>query len=269
MSVKGSWSENRTAGRHARHTLPRLTLPPRPRASSIEAVSSAHDKRRRTRVKICGVCRPEDAAAAAEAGADAIGLIFHPAAPRCITLERAREILAALPAFVTPVGVFVNVTVAEVRRTAQELGLRHVQLNGQESPEVVAELSGFAVVKAITVEPARLGQTLSRWRDAVGKLKITNLKGLVLETAGTGQAGGTGVPNDWSTVLRHRAAGDFEGLPPLIAAGGLTAETVAAVVRDVRPWAVDVSSGVEQTRGQKSPQKIDAFIEAVRHADEA
>jgi phosphoribosylanthranilate isomerase len=232
-------------------------------------VTSAHDKRRRTRVKICGVCRPEDAATAAEAGADAIGIIFHPPAPRCVTRERAAEILAALPPFVTPVGVFVNVPADEVRRAAQGLGLRHVQLNGDESPEVVAGLTGFAVVKAIPVEPGNFGRTLSLWRDAVRRLKLINLKGFVLETAGTGQAGGTGVANDWSTVIRHRAAGDFDGLPPVIAAGGLTPETVAAVVRDVRPWAVDVSSGVEQVRGQKSPQKIAAFVEAVRRADGA
>ena len=223
---------------------------------------------RRTRIKICGVCRPEDAAAAADAGADAIGLVFHPPAPRCVTPECARKILAALPAFVTPVGLFVDVPAEEVRRAAQELGLRHLQLSGAESPETVAELSDFAVVKAIPVEPRRFGQTLSLWRDAVRRLKLLNLKGFVLETAGTGQAGGSGIANDWSTVLRHRAAGDFDGLPAVIAAGGLTPETVAAVVRDVRPWAVDVSSGVEQARGQKSPQKIAAFVEAVRRADE-
>ena len=221
----------------------------------------------RTRIKICGVCRPEDAAAAAEAGADAIGLVFHPPAPRCLTMERAREILAATAAFVTPVGLFVDVSADEVRKTAAALGLRHVQLNGAESPETVSSLSGLAVIKAVRVDPGRFGQTLSLWRDAVRSLGLTNLKGLVLETAGTGAAGGTGVANDWATVLRHLAAGDFDGLPPVIAAGGLTPETVAAVVRDVRPWAVDVSSGVEEVRGKKSAEKIWAFVAAVRQAD--
>jgi phosphoribosylanthranilate isomerase len=223
----------------------------------------------RTRIKICGVCRPEDAEAAAAAGADALGLVFHPTASRCVTVERAREILSAVPAFVTPVGVFVNVSASEVRDVAGRLGLRHVQLNGEEPPAVVAELAGLAVIKAIRVDRDQFGQTLDTWRRAVRSLALSNLKGLVLETAGTGRAGGTGVPNDWETVLRHRAAGDFVGLPPVIAAGGLTPETVGDVVRTVHPWAVDVSSGVEETRGQKSAAKLRAFVEAVRRADES
>ena len=221
----------------------------------------------RTRIKVCGVCRPQDAAAAAAAGADAIGLVFHPTAPRCVTVGTAREILAALPAFVTPVGIFVNATADQVRETARALGLRHVQLNGSEPPEIVGQLQELAVVKAVRVERERFGETLSAWRAAVKSLRLTNLKGLVLETAGTGRAGGTGVANDWETVRRARDAGDFDGLPPIIAAGGLTPETVGAVVRDVRPWAVDVSTGVEDAPGRKSAAKIAAFVEAVRRAD--
>ena len=221
----------------------------------------------RTRIKICGVCRPEDASAAAAAGADAVGLAFHPAASRYVTVERAREILAAVPAFVTPVGIFVDVAADHVRNVAGQLGLRHVQLNGDESPEAVAELAGLAVIKAVRVDRQRFGQTLDMWRRAVRSLALGHLKGLVLETAGTGRPGGTGVANDWETVLRHRAAGDFDGLPPVIAAGGLTPETVGAVVRDLRPWAVDVSSGVEEAPGRKSVQKIRSFVEAVRQAD--
>ena len=91
----------------------------------------------------------------------------------------------------------------------------------------------------------------------------------MLETAGTGQAGGTGVPNDWRTVREHQSRGGFDGLPPVIAAGGLTPETAGAVVRDVRPWAVDVSSGVEESLGKKSPERIAAFVAAVRDADAA
>lgn len=221
----------------------------------------------RTRIKICGIGRPEDAAAAAAAGADAIGLVFHPPAPRCVTVDRAREILAALPAFVTPVGVFVDAPIETVRQTASALGVRYVQLNGHEPPEVVVALAPLVVIKAVRVD-ADFGATLAAWRDAVRSLRLTNLKGLVLETAGTGRAGGTGVANDWETVRRHRAAGDFDGVPPVIAAGGLTPETVAAVVRDVRPWAVDVSSGVEDVPGRKSVDRIHAFVGAVREADE-
>ena len=221
----------------------------------------------RTRIKICGIARPEDAAAAAEAGADAIGLIFHPPAPRYVSLERAREILATLPAFVTPVGLFVDVHADGIRDTARSLGLRHIQLNGNETPETVAALAPLVVIKAVRVERETFAQTLEHWRDAVRSLGLTNLKGLVLETAGTGRPGGTGVANDWDTVRRCRQAGDFDGLPPVIAAGGLTPETVAAVVRDVRPWAVDVSSGVEEVRGRKSVERLRAFVNAVRGAD--
>lgn len=222
----------------------------------------------RTRIKICGITRPEDARAAAEAGADAIGLIFHPPAPRCLTLERAREILATLPAFVTPVGVFVNVPAEHITQTATELGLRHVQLNGNEPPDLVRALSRLAVTRAVRVERDRFGDTLAAWRSAVIDLRLTNLKGLVLETPDTGKAGGTGVPNDWETVRQHQRAGSFGSLP-IIAAGGLTPETVGRVVRDIRPWAVDVSSGVEDAPGHKSAEKLRAFIEAVRKADSA
>lgn len=231
------------------------------------AALASSDVIARTRVKICGVRRPEDALAAARAGADAIGLVFDPSAPRRITLDDARAILAVLPAFVTPVALFVNSDLAALRRTIDALRLRHVQLNGNEPAEYVAELRDLAVIKAVRVEAATFGRTLSAWRAAAAARGLTNLKGLVLETAGTSQPGGTGVPNDWATVRHHQAAGDFDGLPPVIAAGGLTPDTVAAVVRDLRPWAVDVSSGVEESRGIKSPDRIAAFIGAVRRVD--
>lgn len=221
----------------------------------------------RTRIKICGICRPEDARDAAACGADAIGLIFHPPAPRCVTVDVARQILDATPAFITAVGLFVDVSVDHVLETTGALGLRHVQLNGHETPEFIAALAPLAVVKAVRVERESFGETLAGWREAARVLRLTHLKGLVLETAGTGRAGGTGVANDWETVRRHRARGDFVGLPPIIAAGGLTPETVEAVVRDIRPWAVDVSSGVELERGRKSPERTRAFVDAVRRAD--
>jgi phosphoribosylanthranilate isomerase len=223
----------------------------------------------RTRIKICGIRRPEDALAAARAGADAIGLIFHPPAPRHISVETARQILAVLPAFVTPVAVFADADWDSLRRTVRELHLRHVQLNGNEPPEYVAQLREQAVIKAVRVERARFEQTLTGWRRAIADQFLVNLKGIVLETSGTAHAGGTGVPNDWQTVREHQSRGHFSGLPPLIAAGGLTPETVGQVVRDVRPWAVDVSSGVEESLGKKSPERIAAFVAAVRDADAA
>src|SRR5687767_10205118 len=151
----------------------------------------------RTRIKICGVCRAADAAIAARAGADAIGMVFHPAASRYISIERAREILAALPPFVTAVGLFVDASTETIRHTARELGLRHVQLHGDEKPEQIRELSPLTIIKAIRVEGDRLADDLNSWRDAIRALKLTNLAGFVLDTAGTGKPGGAGVANDW------------------------------------------------------------------------
>jgi phosphoribosylanthranilate isomerase len=222
---------------------------------------------RRTRVKICGVRRPEDAVAAARAGADAIGLVFHPPAPRYVCPDVAREILDVLPAFVTPVGLFVDADIEALLWTVRTLGLRHVQLNGSEKPEYVHDLPTLAVLKSVTMDDG-LADTLSAWRMMDDALRLKNLKGFVLETPGTGRPGGTGVPNDWAAVVEHQARGTFDHLPPVIAAGGLTPESVGGVVRAVRPYAVDVSSGVEASRGIKSAEKIEAFVAAVRRADE-
>lgn len=221
----------------------------------------------RTRIKICGIRRPEDALAAAAAGADAVGLVFHPAARRHVSADQARQIVDVLPAFVTPVGVFVDADVEVLRRTASAVHVRHIQLHGDEPPDYVAQLREFAVVKAVRVDPARFGDTLNAWRRAIVDLGLTNLKALVLETPGTAHPGGSGVPNDWETVRVHLARGELNGLPPVVAAGGLTRETVGGVVRGVRPYAVDVSSGVEAPDGFKSAEKIKAFIAAVRDAD--
>lgn len=216
-------------------------------------------------MKICGVGYVEDAVAAARAGADAIGMVFHPSAKRHVSVERAGEILAALPPFVTPVGLFVDADAERVREVARTLGLRHIQLHGTESPELVAELKEFTILKAIRVDPKAFASELDSWRRAIAKLKLTHLQGFVLETAGT--VGGTGKANDWEIIDRHRQRGDFIGLPYLIAAGGLTPETVGDVVRRIHPWAVDVSSGVEGSPGKKSPERIEAFIRQVRSAE--
>ena len=204
---------------------------------------------------------------AARAGADAVGMVFHPPAPRNVSLDRAREIVAALPPFVTVVGLFVDASAETVLGTARELGLRHVQLHGHEPPEAVRALYPLNVLKAVRVEPGRFAETLETWRRAIGALGLTNLAGLVLETAVTGQAGGTGVANDWDAVRAARDAGALDGLPPVVAAGGLTPESVGGVVRALRPYAVDVSSGVEASRGRKSAERVAAFVRAVREAD--
>jgi phosphoribosylanthranilate isomerase len=223
----------------------------------------------RTRIKICGVCRPEDAVLAARAGAHAIGIVFHPAASRYVSIERARAIVAALPPFVSAVGLFVDVPPETVIDTARAVGLRHVQLNGKETPEQVRALAPLTVVKAIPVERDRFTGLLGEWREAIRALQITNLAGFVLETAGTGKPGGSGVANDWEKVVEAQRSGAFEEMPKIVAAGGLKPETVGDVVRAVRPYAVDVSSGVEESLRCKSEQKIRAFVDAVRDADAA
>jgi phosphoribosylanthranilate isomerase len=222
----------------------------------------------RTRIKICGITRPQDAIAAAEAGADAIGLVFYSPVKRNVSIETARAILDVLPPFVTPVGLFVDASNDRIREIAGELNLRTIQLHGHESGKQIAELQQFAVLKAIRVERDQFQSTLSVWIGEVMAHKLANLRGLTLETAGTKQAGGTGVANDWETVRQSQKNRKFSRvLPPIIAAGGLTPENVAKVVRDIRPYAVDVSSGVESAPGEKSTEKIKAFVQAVHEAD--
>lgn len=211
----------------------------------------------------------QDAVAAANAGADAVGLVFYPKVARSITPDLARQIIAALPPFVTPVGLFVDDDAAAIRRIAELLSLGMIQLHGDEAPELVDELKPLRVIKAIRADRARLGGDLRRWQAAAATLELTNLAGIVTESAGTAQPGGTGVANDWSTVLEHLIAGDFNNLPPLIAAGGLTPENVGMVIQQILPSAVDVSSGVESRKGEKSAEKIEAFVRAVREADAA
>lgn len=190
-------------------------------------------------------------------------MVFYEPAPRYVTPEVARQIISVLPPFVTPVGLFVDATREAVLQTARELGLRQVQLNGHETPDHVRAIAPLPVIKAIRVERNRFVRSLDEWREA----NCTNLVGFVLETAGTGKPGGTGVANDWETVIDAQRSGAFDGLPPIIAAGGLTPETVRDVVRTVRPYAVDVSSGVEASLRHKSQERVEAFVRAVREAD--
>ena len=198
---------------------------------------------------------------AADAGADAIGLVFHEKAGRCVSIDRAKEILAVLPAFVTPVALFVDSSAEKVRQVAGRLGIRTVQLHGEETAETVAALPEFRVIKAIKAT-ADLSQRLREWR----KQRLANLVGFVAESPGPG-VGGTGVENDWSLIEAAQKRGAF-GNVPLIAAGGLSPQNVGEVVRRLRPWAVDVSSGVEgDKRGEKSVEKTLGFAQAVRAAD--
>jgi len=206
----------------------------------------------RTRIKFCGITRPVDAVAAAHAGADAIGLIFYDKSPRHVSIDQAHEILAVLPPMVSPVGLFVNVMPREILETARVLNFRTVQLHGDEPLDYLSQLPGLTIIKSIRCTNQNLS-SLAQWRAAAG---------ILLETAGTPEAGGTGIANDWTLV--ETAIKSVADLPPLIAAGGLTPENVADVVTRIRPWAVDVSTGIEESPGIKSVEKMRRFAAAVR-----
>jgi phosphoribosylanthranilate isomerase len=224
----------------------------------------------RTRVKFCGVCSAEDAAAAARLGADAIGMVFHPPSPRNVSLESAEKIMAAIPAFVTPVGLFVDAPLDDIAQICRRLRLTYLQLHGHETPETAARIidqTGASLLKAVRVDRGTLPAELDGWHAAIRRLGLDRLRGFVLETAAGPAPGGTGLANDWDAVRSFQEAGAFDRLPPIIAAGGLAPHNVADVVRMLRPFAVDVSSGVEAVRGQKSAEKMQAFVRAVRDAD--
>jgi phosphoribosylanthranilate isomerase len=204
----------------------------------------------RTRIKICGITRPGDAAAAAHAGADAIGLVFYPPSPRFLNVERAREIRDALPPFVQAVALFVNPDAAQV---AQVIGRVHpalLQFHGEETPAFCAQF-GLPFIKA-----CRVGQGV----DLLKYLRPFSAASGWLLDAHVEEYGGVGASFDWSLVPARLER-------PLVLSGGLTQHNVGEGLRRVRPWAVDVSSGVESSKGIKDAAKIAAFIAEVRNAD--
>ena len=205
----------------------------------------------RTRVKICGITRVEDAAAAAAHGADAIGLIFYRPSPRYVGPERAREIVAATPAFVTTVAVFVNPTREEVETVIRESGVNLLQFHGDEPPEFC---SGFSrpYIKAARLRP---GLDLLKYLSPYAAARAW-----MLDSFHEDLWGGTGGAFDWSLVPR-------DAVKPVVLSGGLTSDNVANAVKRVRPYAVDVSTGVEVSKGIKDAAKIAAFIGAVRRED--
>jgi phosphoribosylanthranilate isomerase len=198
------------------------------------------------RIKICGVTRLEDALLASRLGADALGFNFWPGSKRHVSAAAARQIIARLPPFVTPVGVFVNQPEGEMRAIAAETGIQVFQLHGDEPPGLCSRLP-LPVVKAVPVDQV---STLS-------KLLSYEVQAFLLDTPSRGY-GGTGRPFDWSL-----AEGVSEAAP-VILAGGLTPENVADAVRAVRPWAVDVASGVESSPGVKDADRMLRFVTAVR-----
>lgn len=220
----------------------------------------------RTRIKICGITRPGDALAAVELGADAVGFVRHAPAERCATVEAARQIVASLPPFVTAVAVYAGEPAPAILTDTAAIGANVVvQLQRAGTPDLVAALADRAVIVAVHVDRASIQTQLATWQAAAGRLP--NLRGVLLETGGV--LGGSGVENDWELLSSLRPRLAATGMPPIILAGGLTPLNVGRVVADLRPWAVDVASGVEESRGIKSPQKIAAFIDAVRAVENA
>ena len=202
------------------------------------------------RSKICGITRIEDALAVVEAGADAIGLVFYGKSPRAVSVEQAAAILHALPPFVTTVGLFVDMPRDELQQLLQRLPLDLLQFHGDESP---ADCEGFGrpYIKALRVRP---GEDV-----AAAMVPYTGARGILLDTFVEGMPGGTGASFDWSLVPEDAAK-------PIILAGGLDSDNVARAIRQVRPYAVDVSGGVEASKGIKDADKIRAFVRAVRDA---
>ena len=194
------------------------------------------------RVKICGITRAEDALAALRLGADALGFNFWPGSRRYLAPAAAREIVARLPPFATTVGVFVNQPEEEIRAIASASGVQVLQLHGDEPPDLCARLP-WPVVKAIPVDQVR----------ALSRLLSYEVSAFLLDTPSRGH-GGSGVPFDWSL------AEGVSDVAPVILAGGLDPDNVADAIRAVRPYAVDVASGVESEPGVKSASKMARFI---------
>ncbi len=209
------------------------------------------------RVKICGLTTPADAQAAVDAGADWIGLNFHPGSPRRVDFERAAQIIAVLPPHVAAVGLFVDRPPSEVARVAAQLGLSIVQLHGQEPVEHLAMLRTLTVIRAFRLGDEHAIVQMERYLERAAQAGRSP-DAVLIDADVAGLAGGTGrmIPNEILDRLRP--------LPNLILAGGLTPENVAERAARVHPWMVDVASGVESAPGRKDPARVAAFIRAVR-----
>ena len=213
----------------------------------------------RTRVKVCGLTREEDIRAACRLGADAIGMVFYEPSPRFLTLERAARLRQEIPTLVSLVALFVNPTEEEVRQVIQQVKPDVLQFHGEESV-AFCEQFGMPYFKAFRVggpgmeSASALAQTCQAYHSAAAWLFDSYSSGY----------GGSGLSFD--TALLSEVQG-LENAPPLIMSGGLQTVTVGGVIRHVHPYAVDVSSGVEEGKGIKSVEKIAAFLRAVREAD--
>ena len=209
----------------------------------------------RTRVKICGITRIDDAVSAVNAGADAIGLVFYAPSPRAISIAQAQQIVAAIPPFVSVVGLFVNAPQTEIESVLSKVRLDILQFHGDETAqdcEQVCQQINLPYCKAIRVKAdTNLLQCEAEFKSA---------KALLLDTYSEAAVGGTGQVFDWGLIPNNLTK-------PVILAGGLTADNVAAAIQQVQPYAVDVSGGVEQNKGIKDAAKIAAFMRGVSNAD--
>ena len=201
------------------------------------------------RIKICGITNVNDAMLAIELGADALGFIFYRQSKRCIAPTLAAKICSALPPFVAKVGVFVNESETGIQQAVIECQLDVVQLHGEELPVFCRQLP-VKVIKAIRVRDA----------DSLRAAAEYDVDALLLDTYTAEQRGGTGQTFDWTLVRQAKTL----LRPPIILSGGLTPENVGDAIRQVEPFAVDVASGVESEPGQKDPEKLRGFFEAVK-----
>jgi phosphoribosylanthranilate isomerase len=205
----------------------------------------------RTRVKICGITRPEDALAAVEHGADAIGLVFYSKSPRAVDIETARRITEVVPAFVTVVGLFVDMQQVEIRTILDAVSIDLLQFHGDESPEACS-LYGRRYIKAIRMQDnVDLKQCAMDYNTAAG---------LLVDAYDKQAPGGTGQTFDWNRIPADTGK-------PVILAGGLTPDNVTDAIKQVHPYAVDVSSGVESGKGIKDTSLIEVFMRGVKSVE--
>ncbi len=206
---------------------------------------------KRTRVKICGLTRTVDALCAAKLGADAIGLVFYPPSPRAVSVDVAREIVTGLPPFVSVVALFVDERPERIREVIDSVAVDLLQFHGEESPEFCSSFS-VPYIKAIRMDRhVDLGDIERRYRAA---------RGLLLDAWHPEQKGGTGLQFDWTQIPRHCRM-------PIILAGGLNVENVSKALARTRPYALDVSSGVEIGKGIKDRDRMGAFLKEVHRFD--
>jgi len=206
----------------------------------------------RTRVKICGITRSEDALLAIQQGADAIGLVFYEPSPRAVTIKQAAEILNKLPPFVSVVGLFVDAKPEDIKAALAKLPLSLLQFHGDETPED-CEQYGIPYIKAVRMREETDLSSLAK--------EYSSASALLLDSFKVGVPGGTGLTFDWSIIPNHIKK-------PVILAGGLSAANVIEAIEQTQPFAVDVSGGVEEKKGIKCADKITAFMNEVANTNE-